>query len=597
MSVDYFIVYNPLTYQLMDLMPGNSLTPLDVISYLSGNDAHQITSDNFLKFIDFQPQKQRATMVDALAIEMYAGIYIQNQLARLAGDHVIVMVDGKRKFFSTVIKEKKSLPRAVFISAMSSSFPAAASAAIVLNHAKIPVIIGGIHASTMSEDVDAFIRKYSPHPELISSVKGGGDSVVIKDILNDLKNNSLKREYSGEKLIENGVWGDFQNLESLEPLKINLLNRLPVIKYTPLKDFRINPVAPFTGCLFSCRFCSISTLPQKYKSVQFRDPDDFVEELRSYQKRGVDFKNRYYFFTPDNLFPSRKNLIAFLKKIIESDLCINYAVQISIEVADDEELLGLIRASGGTHFFIGLESLDMRNLKHVDKHIVGDIEKSGMSVEKYYASKIKKIHDHGISVHGSFIVGLPYDYFKSATDNTGVDITKFCIRNRIGAQPSTIVDLPGSVFFNESQESNRCLYGRKGTMDYFLSLSIADLAETNKIPPDSLHNSPLVIASMVYEISKKVGAPVRASINSAIIFIRSFIHPTKNGKEFNLWQRFIDAICSAVSQTAVSLYKEQGDSLVRSKHGVRGIMERLYDMEKNPEIRKRFKNYIPQFTE
>jgi len=51
------------------------------------------------------------------------------------------------------------------------------------------------------------------------------------------------------------------------------------------------------------------------------------------------------------------------------------------------------------------------------------------------------------------------------------------------------------------------------------------------------------------------------------------------------------------SQTAVSLYKEQGDSLVRSKHGVRGIMERLYDMEKNPEIRKRFKNYIPQFTE
>jgi len=34
MSVDYFIVYNPLTYQLMDLMPGDSLTPLDVISYL-----------------------------------------------------------------------------------------------------------------------------------------------------------------------------------------------------------------------------------------------------------------------------------------------------------------------------------------------------------------------------------------------------------------------------------------------------------------------------------------------------------------------------------------------------------------------------------
>jgi hypothetical protein len=597
MPVNYFIVYNPLTYQLMDLMKDSANDPLDAISYLSGRDAHKMTAENFLDYVDFSPQKQRATMVDALAIEMYAGIYIQHQLARLAQDHKIVMVDGKRRFISDVIKEKKDLPRAVFISAMSSSFPAAALVAIVLNHAQIPVIIGGIHVSTMPEDVDTFIRKYAPHPELISMVKGAGDSTVICSILNDLKNNSLRPEYSGTTLIENGVWGDFPNLELLEPLKINLLNRLPVIKYTPLRDFRINPVAPFTGCLFSCKFCSISTLPRKYKSVQFRDPDDFVEELSFYQKDKVDFKNRYYFFTPDNLFSNKKDLILFLKKIIASDLRINYAVQISIEVADDEELLRLIRASGGTHFFVGLESLDMRNLKHINKRIVRDIEKSGMTVEEYYASKIQKIHAHGISVHGSFIVGLPYDYFNSMTDNTGVKIASFCVKNRIGAQPSTIVDLPGSVFFNESQENKQYIYGEKGSMDYFLSLSIADLAETNKVPPDALYNSPLVIASMVYGISERVGAPVRATINSSIIFMRSFIHPTKNGQGFRLWNRFVDALCSAVSQTAVALYKEQGESLVKSKHGVRGIMERLYDAEKNPEVKKLFKDFIPQFLE
>jgi len=595
MPADYFIVYNPLTYQLMDLMPAESMTPIDVISYLTGQNAKEMRAENFLRFMDFQPEKQRATMVDALAIEMYAGIYIQNQLARLAKDHTIVMVDGKRKFFSQVLQEKKGLHRAVFISAMSSSFPAAAAVAIVLNHARIPVIIGGIHVSTVPEDVDTFIRKYCPHPELVSLVKGAGDSSVIHDILRDLKNNNLQSQYSGTRLIENGVWGDFQNLEPLDPLKINLLNRLPIIKYTPLKDFRINPVAPFTGCPFSCKFCSISTLPNKYKTVQFRDPDDFVEELRFYQNGKVDFRNRYYFFTPDNLFSNKKELITFLNKIIKSDLRINYAVQISIEVADDEELLKLIRASGGTHFFIGLESLDLRNLKHINKHIVRDIEKSGMSVKNYYASKIKKIHAHGISVHGSFIVGLPYDYYNSTTDNTGVDIAKFCKINRIGAQPSTIVDLPGSVFFNESQENKQFIYGRKGTMNYFLSLSIADLAETNKIPPEALHNSPLVIASMVYEISKKVGSPVTATINSAIIFFRSFLHPTKNSAGLNLWQRFLDAICSAVSQTAVALYKEQGESLVRSKYGVRGIIERLYDMEKNQEIKKQFKDYVPQF--
>ena len=223
-----------------------------------------------------------------------------------------------------------------------------------------------------------------------------------------------------------------------------------------------------------------------------------MSELRHYQKGTVDFKNRYFFFTPDNLFTIRNNLIPILNKRIKSDLRINYAVQISVEVADDEEMLKLIRASGGTHFFIGFESLNIRNLKHVNKPIVGKIEKSGMTVQEYYESKIKKIHAHGISIHGSFIVGLPYDYYNSKTDNTAVDITDFCIKNRIGAQPSTIVDLPGSVFFNESQKNNQFIYGKKGTMDYFLSLSIADLAETNKIPPDSLYNSPLVIASMVF---------------------------------------------------------------------------------------------------
>jgi len=597
MSANYFIVYNPLTYQLMDLLPANSITPIDVISYLTGQNAHEMTPENILRFIDFQLEKQRTTMIDMIAIEMYSAIYIQNQLARLAQDHIIVMLDGKRKLFSHVINEKKQLPSAVFITAMSSTFPSAAATAIVLNQAKIPVVIGGIHVSTSPEDVDIFIRKHVPHPELISIVKGAGDSFVLNEILSDLKEKTLKPEYTGYKLIEDGVWGDFQNVEHIEPLKINLLNRLPIIKHTPLKDFRINPVAPYIGCPFSCKFCSISTLPKTKRALIFRDPDDFVEELRLAQKGKVDFKNRYFFLTPDNLLFGRKQLVTLLDKIIKSDLHINYAVQISIDVANDDYLLKKIRESGGTHFFIGLESLDMRNLKHINKHIVGDIEKSGMTVEDYYTSRIKKIHAQGISIHGSFIFGLPYDYFNSFSDNTGINVAKFCKKNRIGAQPSTITDFPGSVFFNESQENNQYLYGKKGTMDYFLSLCIADLSETNKIPSDSLHRSPLIIATMVYESTKKIDSSLAAAKNSAAIFFKSFIHPTKNGKGFRLWERFMDALCSAISQTAVSFYKEHGDSLVKSKYGVRGIMERLYDTENNPEIKKQFKHYVRQFTE
>ncbi|HON58064.1 MAG TPA: radical SAM protein, partial [Smithella sp.] len=403
--------------------------------------------------------------------------------------------------------------------------------------------------------------------------------------------------YVGHQFVENGVWGDFANAEALPPLKINLLGQLPLIRHTALKDFRINPVVPYTGCPFSCKFCSISALPKKQTVLHFRDPDDFIEELRTVQRGGVNFQNRYFFFTPDNLLFGKKKLIALLDKIIESDVRINYAVQVSIDIADDEMLLRKIRASGGTHFFIGLESLDLRNLKYINKHIVADIEKSKMTVEAYYASKIRTIHRYGISIHGSFIFGLPYDYFRSLSDNTGADVAKFCLKNKIGIQPSTITDLPGSELFKESQQTGASLYGPRGTMGYFLSLSVADLSETNKIPPASLSYSPLVVAIMVYEATKKICSPAAALRNAAFIFFRSFAHPTKNGGGFRLRQRFLDALCSFVSQIAVALYKEHGDYLVRSKDGVRGIMERLFDAEKNIDVKRQFAKYIAQFVE
>ncbi|MDY6904720.1 MAG: radical SAM protein [Thermodesulfobacteriota bacterium] len=594
---DYFIVYNPLTYKLMDLLPGRNLTPLDVVSYLCGKDARRIDAANFIEFIDFQTEKQRMTMVDTLAIEMYSAIYIQNQLARLAPDHQVVFLDGKRRFFSSVMKSRQGRPRAVFMTAMSSNFPAAAAAALVLNHAQIPVVLGGIHVSTTPEDVDTFIRDHAPYPGLVTLVKGAGDTLVMQEIFQDLGRNTLKQEYIGYKLIEDGVWGDFKNIDPIDPLTIGLLNRLPVIKHLPLRNFRINPVAPYTGCPFSCKFCSISTLPKKQRALRMRNPDDFIAELRAFQKDGVDFSNRFFFFTPDNLLLGRKNLLTLLDKIIESDLRINYAVQISIDVANDPALLKKIRQSGGTHFFIGLESLDIRNLRYINKHIVGDIDKSGMSVRDYYGEKIRLIQNHGISIHGSFIFGLPYDYFHSPTDNTGAQVARFCKKHRIGVQPSTLTDLPGSVFFNESQDEGRYLYGKRGTMDYFLSLSIADLGETNKTPPDSLHNSPLVIAAMVYEATRKIGSPMAATRNAVSIFVKSMLHPTKNGAGFRLKQRCLDSVCSALSQTAVSLYKEQGDALVRSSNGVRGIFERLYDWEKNPAVKAQFKPYVTAFTE
>lgn len=100
---------------------------------------------------------------------------------------------------------------------------------------------------------------------------------------------------------------------------------------------------------------------------------------------------------------------------------------------------------------------------------------------------------------------------------------------------------------------------------------------------------------MAYEASRITGNIPAAGINSFIAFKRSFFNPTKNGKVFK--ERLLDALCSGISQTAVSLYKEQGEDLVKSKNGVRGIFQRLYDNEKNIRLKKLLSEYIKKKTQ
>jgi hypothetical protein len=312
------------------------------------------------------------------------------------------------------------------------------------------------------------------------------------------------------------------------------------------------------------------------------------------QKNGANFKNRFYFISPDNLLVGGKKLYDVLDKMIESPLAINYAAQISIEVANDEELLKKLRLSGASHFFIGLESLDIRNLEFVGKNITSKIKKEGETVEEYYSSRIKKIQDYGISVHGAFMFGMPYDYFNSLEDHSGKKIIEFCKKNKIGIQPTCLSDLPGSLDFIEGLKKDELIYGNPGSMDYFCSLTIADLTESNRKIPDSLFNSPLVAFYMLYDTMKSVGSYFNTLSLGYFMARRAWKMPTSNGFR-SLKERAIDAFAGVGFQLGCSAYFELYKELACSTKWINGTFERLYKFEKNPEIKKIFHKYIKAF--
>jgi radical SAM superfamily enzyme YgiQ (UPF0313 family) len=592
MSKDYYITYHPSTYNLMDISCNNGLSPYFLISYLTNLNGFDLSEDNFIDYLEFDKKKQRASMMDTFAIQNYGTLYIANQISRFAPESRVIQSNDRQRSIRDIIIRQGKRPKAVFVTAISANFPCSALMSIILNFGKIPVIIGGIHVSSNLEDVDVFIRKYAPYPELVSQVIGAGDSKVVAQILQDLDNDTLRSEYEGFKIIEDNVWAPRDNIDYLPPVRLHALERIPVLGKFLSKKMRIILTAPFLGCPYSCKFCSISSLPKNQRKFTIRSTEDFLNELQSHQKRDI-FELRFFFFMPDNLLLGRESLEPILDGIIERRLQVNFATQITIDVASNERLLKKLRRAGATHFFIGFESLDIRNLEHIGKHFVKDIQKSGLSVTQYYAEQIKKIQNHGISIHGAFIFGLPYDYFDSFESNTARDIIKFCASNHIGLQPTCLNDLPGSRFFRESQASNTWLYGKQGTMEYFLALCLADCLEINSQPPDSLGNSPLTVFYIFFE-SLRVCTTTQALINAMYMMKKSFAHPTYRGRE-SLKERVMDSIFSSAIQLYFSLYKEVGEKLAHSAYGVRGAFERLYEIEKNSVIRDYFNNFVERY--
>jgi radical SAM superfamily enzyme YgiQ (UPF0313 family) len=95
-----------------------------------------------------------------------------------------------------------------------------------------------------------------------------------------------------------------------------------------------------------------------------------------------------------------KRTKALLREIIRRDAVLPWVAQISMNLLRDEELLDLIKESGGRWIFIGLESIDAASLKAVNK---------GFNKPAEYGATLQKLADRGIYAITSFIFGMEGD--------------------------------------------------------------------------------------------------------------------------------------------------------------------------------------------
>jgi len=158
------------------------------------------------------------------------------------------------------------------------------------------------------------------------------------------------------------------------------------------------------GCPYNCEFCDIIELFGRRPRV--KKPEQFVAELQRLYDLGY---RGWVDFTDDNFIGNRKLIKPLLVALCQWNQSHNYpfvfSTEASINLADDDELLVLMREAQFRYVFLGIESPDEETLIHTQKRI---------NTVQPIIDRVRKIYDHGISIAAGLIIGFDSD--KPRTD-------------------------------------------------------------------------------------------------------------------------------------------------------------------------------------
>jgi radical SAM superfamily enzyme YgiQ (UPF0313 family) len=190
------------------------------------------------------------------------------------------------------------------------------------------------------------------------------------------------------------------------------------------------------GCPHRCTFCAVSAY---FKGRNYcRNADDVAAELQARQ-------GQVAFFVDDNFSAHPEQAKSFLRGIVP--LKMKWMCQLSIDVANNDELLDLMQQSGCLGFVVGFESIDKENLVAMNKL-------TNIKDFKRYGPQVKKLRDHGFHIWAAFTVGHDNDTLASLEE-----MLDFAIDNRFAfAAFNTLTPYPGTPLYRRLLEEGRLLY-------------------------------------------------------------------------------------------------------------------------------------------
>jgi len=176
------------------------------------------------------------------------------------------------------------------------------------------------------------------------------------------------------------------------------VTKSPIPRFDLLKfeDYLFVGVQFSRGCPFTCEFCDIIELYGRVPRT--KTTPQMLAELDALYALGY---RGHVDFVDDNLIGNKKAVRAFLPHLKAwqeaHDFPFEFSTEASINIADDGELLGLMRACGFFTIFVGIESPDPEALVAMKKK---------QNTRRCLTDSVQRIYDAGMMVTAGFIIGF-----------------------------------------------------------------------------------------------------------------------------------------------------------------------------------------------
>jgi radical SAM superfamily enzyme YgiQ (UPF0313 family) len=205
--------------------------------------------------------------------------------------------------------------------------------------------------------------------------------ITLPDFLRDLEQGSARRVYTST---------EFPDIRKTP---------VPMWELADMRRYGTMSIQFSRGCPYNCEFCNVTSLfghKPRTKSVE-----QILAELDGLYDLGWRAE---IFFVDDNLIGNKayfkSQLLPALIEWRKEKKGVVFCTELSIDLADDHDLMHMMVEAGFRTVFIGIETPDDDSLAECSKK---------QNMNRDLIADVKRMQRAGLQVHGGFIVGFDND--------------------------------------------------------------------------------------------------------------------------------------------------------------------------------------------